>query len=130
MQDLINSMVKFSAAMTLFSMQQMQNVVDAATDTDDALNKFRDALDAVTNAIKGQLDENKKPTLDSLSNLGTDIVDRTWDTVDGSVMDPRKVLRTTSDLMKKTSESIADLVKKSSTSESTSEHEETAATGA
>ena len=121
MQDLINSIVKFSAAMTLFSMQQMQNAVGAAADTQVALTKFRDALDAITNAIASQLDENKKPTLDSMSHLGTDIVDRTWETMNVSALDPRQVLQTTGDLMKKTSESIAGLVKKPGSTESTSE---------
>jgi len=128
MQDLINSIVKFSAAMTLFSMQQMQNAVGAAADTQVALTKFRDALDAITNAITSQLDESKKPTLDSMSHLGTDIVDRTWETMNVSAMDPRQVLQTTGDLMKKTSESIAGLVKKPAATESTGEPQPAAAT--
>jgi hypothetical protein len=112
MQDLINSIVRFSAAMTLFSMQQMQNAIGAAADSQVALTKFRDALDSITNAITGQLDENKKPTLDSMAHLGTDIVDRTWETMNVSAMDPRQVLQTTGDLMKKTSESLAGMMKK------------------
>ena len=125
MQDLINSIVRFSAAMTLFSMQQMQNAVGAATDTNQGLGKFRDALDAITDAVTSQLDENKKPTLNSMSNLGHDIVDRTWDAMNVSALDPREVLDTTSDLMKKTSESLADLMKKSETA-STSEPKQAA----
>ena len=57
MQDLINSIVRFSAAMTLFSMQQMQNAVGAAADSQAALTKFKEALDSVTSAITSQLDE-------------------------------------------------------------------------
>lgn len=112
MQDLINSIVRFSAAMTLFSMQQMQNAIGAAADSQVALTKFRDALDSITGAITSQLDENKKPTLDSMAHLGTDIVDRTWDTMNVAAMDPRQVLQTTGDLMKKTSESLAGMMKK------------------
>lgn len=112
MQDLINSIVRFSAAMTLFSMQQMQNAIGAASDSQVALTKFRDALDSITDAITGQLDDNKKPTLNSMSHLGTDIVDRTWETMNVAAMDPRQVLQTTGDLMKKTSESIAGMMKK------------------
>jgi hypothetical protein len=112
MQDLINSIVRFSAAMTLFSMQQMQNAIGAAADSQVALTKFRDALDSITGAITSQLDENKKPTLDSMAHLGTDIVDRTWETMNVSAMDPRQVLQTTGDLMKKTSESLAGMMKK------------------
>ena len=112
MQDLINSIVRFSAAMTLFSMQQMQNAVGAAADTTVALGRFRDALDAITSAVTSQLDDNKKPTLDSMSHLGNDIVGRTWDTMNVAAMDPRQVLQTTGDLMKKTSESLAGMMKK------------------
>jgi hypothetical protein len=112
MQDLINSIVRFSAAMTLFSMQQMQNAVGAAADTQLALGRFRDALDAITAAVTSQLDENKKPTLDSMSHLGNDIVGRTWDTMNIGAMDPRQVLQTTGDLMKKTSDSLAGMMKK------------------
>jgi hypothetical protein len=112
MQDLINSIVRFSAAMTLFSMQQMQNAVGAAADSQAALNKFKEALDSVTNAITSQLDESKKPTLDSMAHLGNDIVDRTWDTMNVPAMDPRQVLQTTGDIMKKTSESLAGMIRK------------------
>jgi len=112
MQDLINSIVRFSAAMTLFSMQQMQNAIGAAADSQVALTKFRDALDSITGAITSQLDANKKPTLDSMAHLGTDIVDRTWDTMNVAAMDPRQVLQTTGDIMKKTSDSLAGMMKK------------------
>lgn len=112
MQDLINSIVRFSAAMSLFSMQQLQTAIGAATDSQAAMNRFREALDAVTNAVTSQLDENKKPTLDSMSHLGSDIVSRTWDTMNVAAMDPRQVLQTTGDLIKKTSDSLADMMKR------------------
>jgi len=118
MQDLINSIVRFSAAMTLFSMQQMQNAVGAATDSQAALTKFREALDSVTDAIASQLDENKKPTLDSMANLGNDLVDRTWETMKVPAMDPRQVLDTTGEIMKKTSDSLASMVKKANSAAS------------
>ena len=38
--------MRFSAAMTLFGMQQMQNAVGAAADTQAAVSKFREALAA------------------------------------------------------------------------------------
>ena len=114
MQDLINSMVKFSAAMTLFGMQQIQNAVGAAVDTQSALGRFRDALDSVTNAITSQLDDSKKPTLSSMSNLGSDLVNRTWEGMNMNALDPRQVLESTGDLMRKTTDSLTDLVKKTS----------------
>jgi hypothetical protein len=113
MQDLINSVVRFSAAMTLFGMQQMQNAVGAAADTQAALNKFQKALDSITDAITRQLDEAKKPTLESMAHLGTEMVDRTWDSMNVSAFDPQQVLQTTGDLMRKTSDSLAGLMRRS-----------------
>ena len=112
MQELITSMMKFSAAMTLFSMQQVQNAVNAAADTQSALTKFREALDKVTDVVTSQIDESKQETLKSMTKVQTDIVDRTFDAMNVDALDPREVMHTTSDLMKKTSDAMGDLVKK------------------
>src|SRR5690349_18655242 len=77
MQEMINSMMRFSAAMTMFGMQQIQNAAELAVDSQSALKKFRENLDAVTDALIAQLDETSKPTLKSMTNLGSDLVDRT-----------------------------------------------------
>jgi ABC-type transporter Mla subunit MlaD len=112
MQELIASMMKFSAAMTLFSMQQLQNAVTAAADTQSAMNKFKDALDSMTSAVSSQMDESKKATLESMSKVQNDIVDRTFDAMNLQAFDPREMMHTTGDLMRKTTDSLADLVKK------------------
>jgi hypothetical protein len=112
MQDLMNSMVRFSAAITLFGMQQLQNAAELAVDSQTALKKFRENLDAVTNALIAQLDENSKPALNSMTNLGSDLVDRTMAAVNVSALDPRELMHTTEDLMRKTTDSLADMIKK------------------
>jgi hypothetical protein len=112
MQELINSMVRFSAAMTLFSLQQLQNTVELAVDSQAALKKFREALDSVSNAVSAQLGDALKPTADSVSKFGTDLVDRTWDAMNVSAFDPREVIQTTGDLVRKTTDSLADMMKK------------------
>jgi hypothetical protein len=112
MQELINSMVRFSAAMTLFGMQQFQNAMSIAGDTQAPLNKLRDSLDAMTNTVAAQLDEANKPTLQSVTNLGTDMVNRTFETVNVQALDPRQMAQTTGDLMRKTTESVTGIMKK------------------
>jgi len=112
MQEMINSMMRFSAAMTMFGMQQIQNAAELAVDSQSALKKFRENLDAVTDALIAQLDETSKPALKSMTNLGSDLVDRTMTAVNVSALDPRELVHTTEDLMRKTTDSLADMIKK------------------
>jgi ABC-type transporter Mla subunit MlaD len=120
-QELIASMMRFSAAMTLFGMQQFQNAVGAAADTQSAMNKFKEALDAMSNAVAAQMDDSKKATLDSMSKVQNDLVDRSFDAMNVQAWDPREVMQTTGDLMKKTSDSLAELVKKAAPAKGASE---------
>ena len=108
MEDVINSMVRFSAALTLFGAQQFQNALEAVTDSQAALKKFRESLDSITGAINGQISETNKRTLDSVTKLGTDLTD----SLNVRVLDPREVVQTTTKLMRTTTENLADLVKK------------------
>lgn len=112
MQELIVSMMRFSAAMTLLGMQQIQNAVDAATDTQTTLDKIRQALDSMTDAMAKQMDESRSSTLDSVTKVQNDIVTRTWDAMNVQSFDPREMMTTMADLTKKTTDSIADLVGK------------------
>ena len=112
MQDLIVSMMKFSAAMTLFGMQQIQNAVGAAVDTETTLEKFRQALDAMTDAMAKHMDESKTETLKSVDKVQSDMVHRTWDAMNIQALDPREMMSTSIDLMKKTTDSFSDMVNK------------------
>jgi len=120
MRELIDSMVRFSAAISLFSLQQAQNALGAAADSKAALEKFTQSLNSVTEAIVSQIDEAAKPTLDSVSKLGSDLVDRTWTAVNAPVLDPREMMKNTGDLMRKTTDSLTDWVKKSTESQTPS----------
>ena|SRR5437867_2313641 len=113
MRELIDSMVRFSAALTLFSLQQVQNAVVAATDSKAAMDKFTQSLNSVTNAISGQIDQSARPALDSVSKLGSDLVDRTLTAMNAPALDPREMIKTTGDLMRKTTDSLTDWMKKS-----------------
>src|ERR1700732_5205107 len=112
LRDLTSSMIRFTNAVTLFSMQQMQNAIGAVTDSQAVINRFCSALDAISNTLSTQIDASKKSTLDSMSKTGTEMVDRTMDAMNVQALNPREIMDTTTDVMRKTSESMADVVRR------------------
>ena len=113
MQSLIVSMMRFSAALTLFGMEQLQSsldVVEGEEDFSKAMDRFEKALDSLTDALVTKIDAKKRDTLKSVTKMSEDVVGRTMDGM--NVMDPREVLRATNDLLKKTSDATADWVSK------------------
>lgn len=103
MQELLNSMIRLSAAMTVFGMQQVQSTVGSAY-TKESVDKLREVIDAMADAISSKIDESRRSTLDRLSNLPQDIVARSMDST-------REVVKDTSDMVKKTSDWIAGTIK-------------------
>ena len=118
LRDLTSSMIRFTNAVTLFSMQQMQNAIGAVTDSQAVINRFCNALDAISNTLSTQIDASKKSTLDSMSKTGTEMVDRTMDAMNVQALNPRELMDTTTDVMRKTSESVADMVRRTTSSSS------------
>jgi hypothetical protein len=114
-QDLINSFVRLSAAMAVYSLHQMQSAVDTI-DAKDPVAKLKKMIDSVTDALIEQIDESKKKTVDSISNLGADMVARTFDTVPGLkshdlVSRTNDLVATTNDVVRKTTDSLASIIK-------------------
>jgi hypothetical protein len=109
-QDLINSFVRLSAAMTVYSLQQMQSAVDTI-DPKDSVAKLKKMIDSMTDALTAQIDESKKRTVESISNLGADVVERTFDTLNVQALNPHDLVRTTNDMVRKTSDSLATMIK-------------------
>jgi hypothetical protein len=112
MQDMMVSMMKFSAAITMFGIQQVQNAAGALTEPDTAQTRFKESLDAVTNALTSQLDPTNRSATKSMSDLGTTLVDRTMSAVDMPAIDPQNVVKAASDVLRKTTDSMAEIVKK------------------
>ena len=121
LRELTSSMIRFTNAVTLFSMQQMQNAIGAVTDSQAVINRFCSALDAISNTLSTQIDATKKSTLDSMSKTGTEMVDRTIDAMNVQALNPREMMDTTTDVMRKTSESMADMVRRTTSSSSHAE---------
>jgi len=126
LRELTSSMIRFTNAVTLFSMQQMQNALGAVTDSQEVINRFCGALDAISNTLSTQIDATKKSTLDSMSKTGSEMVDRTMDAMNVQALDPREVMDTTADLLRKTSDSMADMVRRTASAHSSNEPEHAA----
>jgi hypothetical protein len=109
MQELLNSFVRLSAAMTVYSMQQMQSAVETI-DPKESVNKLRQMIDSMTDALTAQIDERKKPTVESISKVGSDVVDRTFDTLNAAASAPRDIVQTTGDIVKKTTDSLSNFM--------------------
>src|SRR2546422_8914431 len=112
LRELTSSMIRFTNAVTLFSMQQMQNALGAVTDSQAVINRFCGALDAISNTLSTQIDASKKSTLDSMTRTGSEMVDRTMDAMNVQALNPREIMDTTADVMRKTTDSMADIVRR------------------
>jgi hypothetical protein len=110
MQELINSFVRLSAAMSVYSMQQMQSAVETI-DPKDSVAKLKKMIDSMTDALTSQIDESKKKTVDSISNLGADVVGKTFDTLSVPGMSAKDIVQTTNDMVRKTTDSLASMIK-------------------
>src|SRR5258705_11180723 len=115
LRELTSSMIRFTNAVTLFSMQQMQNALGAVTDSQAVIDRFCGALDAISNTLSTQIDATKKSTLDIMTRTGAEMVDRTMDAMNVPALNPREMLDTTADVMRKTTDSMADIVRRATT---------------
>lgn len=118
MQELMESMVRFSTAMTLFGLQQVQNVIDLSSDSKAAHRKFRTGLDAISDALTEQLDESKRKAVDSASKL----VDTTYDAF--PVLDPGTLVDNVTDVIRKTADTMSDAISRASKKTEKDEAEE------
>jgi hypothetical protein len=118
MQQLIDSMVRFSTAITLFGLQQVQNAVDLASDSQGARKKIEDSLDRVTAALTEQLDESKRPAVSSVANL----VDKAQDALDVPVLNVKKMVNNATDAVRETTDTMADAISKSSPNKKKKKH--------
>ena len=107
MRELIFTMMRFSGAITMFGLEQVQNAMLAPADTKSALLRVRDSLDAMSDALASKLDESKKSALDSMSKAQLDILDRTANAVN---LDTVLNLDTATDLLARTTESLVGVM--------------------
>ena len=116
MHELINSLVRLSAAATMYSMQQMQTTV-GGFDSKESMESLRTVIDTMTNALTEKLDENKRSTVESISNAGNEVVGRTWTVLNVDSMNPKEVANTASDIVRRTSDTFTSLIRNGKASE-------------
>ena len=113
MEDLIVSVLRFSAAVSLFGAEQVQRAVGTVSGSEDAeksIDKLRTALDSFSKQVAGELDKSKQETLDSLTKMSEDTVRRAFKGMNLKMMDPTEAMKTTMDVMRKTTDSVSDWV--------------------
>ena len=113
MTNLAVSMLRFSAALTLYSVEQLErslNVVEGGADLSKTILGFEQTLDSLSEVLMREMDEKKKETLQSVSKASKDMVGRTMEGME--ILDPREVIKASSDLLQKTSDVTAKWVTK------------------
>lgn len=109
MDKFLVSMMRFSTAMTLFGLEQVQGAVTSMGSGEDltaSMERMRKAMDAFSEAVMGQVDDGKKETLETVARVSEDTMRRAFAGVASSMVDPREMVRMTTDMVKKTSDSV------------------------
>jgi len=106
MEELMNSMVRFSAALTAFGIKQLQNAITAPSESLKGVEHMREAMDSATRALTNQIADREKTAMNSAVAVGSDLVARTVGAIDGTALDPRRVMETTTDIVQKAAETL------------------------
>jgi hypothetical protein len=116
-QELMNSMIRFSAALTMFGQQQLQNAISTGMSSEQGLKSMREAIDSATNVLTAKIDEKQQSTYKSVTDLGSDLVSRTFDTMQMTRLDPSQIVETTGKMVRQVSETIESAIGKKTTTE-------------
>ena len=104
MRELISSLMRFSGAVTMFAVEQVQNAVGAPTDTRAAIARMTETLDSMSESLVSKIDKPKQTVHESMSKAQVEVVDRTFNAVNLNAPD---------ELMQKTSASLSSAVTRS-----------------
>ena len=113
MSNLIATMARFSTAMTLFGVEQLEktmNVVGGGAELNTTVEELEQTLNALTEVLTGKMDEKKKETLSSVTKMTEETIGRTMDSME--VLDPRELVKTSSGLLQKTTEATSEWISK------------------
>jgi hypothetical protein len=106
MRELISSLMRFSGAVAMFSIEQIQNAVGAPADTRAALTRMIETLDSMSESLISKIDAPKRAAHESMSKAQSDVVGRTFNAVNLNAPD---------ELMQKTSASLSSAVARPAT---------------
>ena len=105
MSNLIVSMVRFSSALTLYSLEQVEksvNLLDGGAEISKTIEGFEKTLNSITDVLTNQIDAKKKEALESLTKISEDTVSRAMEGMD--IIDPRQAVKATTEVLQKTSD--------------------------
>jgi hypothetical protein len=74
---LLNSMIKFTNAATMFTIQQVQNSFLLMTDSREAVNRFRRAMERLSESMNSEMDSSERSTVDQMNRAGEQMVNAT-----------------------------------------------------
>ncbi|MEJ2078681.1 MAG: hypothetical protein P8020_17485 [Acidobacteriota bacterium] len=109
MDKFLVSMMRFSTAMTLFGLEQLQGAMSSIGSGEDLtapLARFQEAMDTFSDAVMKQIDDKKKETIENVTRVSEDTLHRTFSGMTPAMVDPREMVRVTTDMMKKTSDTV------------------------
>ncbi len=107
MRELISSLMRFSGAVTMFGVEQVQNAVGAPADTRAAIARLIETLDSMSESLISKIDEPKRAVHESMSKAQNEVLDRNFHAVN---------LNGADELMQKTSESLSSGLTRSAAS--------------
>ena len=115
MQSLMVSVVRLSTAATLFGLEQIETAVEVtlgrrgfSTAVDDLAN----TIDSMSESLVDKTAEEKRRTLDSITRATKRVVDSSADAM--AVMDPKRVVEATNDVLRKSTDAVSNFIGKSS----------------
>jgi len=101
-------MIRFTNAVTLFSMQQMQNALGAVTDSQGVIKGFSDALKDISDTLATKIDASKSSALKSMTRTEHEMVDRVENVMHLPAMD--ELVDITAKVTRRVADSLTDLI--------------------
>src|SRR5262245_39259886 len=101
MQEFIGAMVRFSTALTIYSIQQVRHGVSELVATPMSMDRVREAMDSATNSLRSKIDDSQKTTFNSVTTFSDEMLAKTCEAVRDNVPDAGQLLRNTGDMLRR-----------------------------
>ena len=101
MRELFTSLMRFTGAVTMFGVEQLQTAIGAPLNSRGAINRLCDTLDSMSDSLASKMDESKKQAYTSMAKAQNDAVTRTLNVIP---------MDAAGKLMQRTSHSLSGLV--------------------
>ena len=101
MQEFIGAMVRFSTALTIYSIQQVRQGVNDLASTPISLDRMREAMDSATNSLRDKIDDSQKTTFNSVTTFSEDVIAKTCEAMRDNVPDASQLLKNTGDMLRR-----------------------------